>query len=249
MLLRICGAVEEISKEAAGEAAGLLRRALDATREVAIVAATGASQIPLLNALAHQPGIAWERTVFFHLDEYVGLPESHPASFRRYLRQRIEERFKPRAFHYIRGDAPDPWSECRRLNRVIAGHSIELCFAGIGENGHLAFNDPPADFEATDPYLVVSLDQTCRLQQVREGWFPRLEDVPTQAISMSVQQILKARHIICAAPDKRKAQAVRDCFGSGVSPLHPASILQTHSNCTVYLDSESASLLNLSHPI
>jgi len=246
MRLRICASVEEMGEEAAAQAAELLRSALKAAPEVAIVAATGTSQIPFLDALRRQPGIAWERTIFFHLDEYVGLPESHPASFRRYLKQRIEERLKPRAFYYIRGDEPDPGVETRRLGALIANHSIEVSFVGVGENGHLAFNDPPADFETTDPYLVVSLDRTCRLQQVREGWFARLDDVPTRAISMSVKQILRARHIICLAPDKRKAVAVRDCFGNGVSPLHPASILQTHPNCTVYLDLQSASLLEKS---
>ena len=129
------------------------------------------------------------------------------------------------------------------MKRLIADRPLELCLAGIGENGHLAFNDPPADFETTDPFIVVSLDEASRRQQVKEGWFARLEDVPRRAISMSVRQILKARHIICVAPGQRKAAAVRDCFGDGVSPMHPASILQTHAGCIVYLDRQSSSLL------
>jgi glucosamine-6-phosphate deaminase len=247
MRLRICGTVEQLSAAAARQAAQLLRRALSVSDELTVVAATGASQIPFLAALEGQRGIDWQRVVFFHLDEYVGLPESHAASFRRYLRERVEERLRPRAFHYIQGDCPDPAVECRRLAGLIGDRTVALAFVGVGENGHLAFNDPPADFEAAEPYLVVSLDEACRMQQVREGWFARVSDVPTQAISMSIRQILKAKNIICVAPDKRKAKAVHECFAGGVSRLHPASILQTHPRCTVYLDEESASLLKAAY--
>jgi glucosamine-6-phosphate deaminase len=179
----------------------------------------------------------------FHLDEYVGLPDTHPASFRRYLRERILQRVHPRAFHFLAGDAPDVAAECRRVGALLARAPIDVAFVGIGENGHLAFNDPPADFETEEPYLVVELDEACRRQQLGEGWFAGLDDVPRRAISMSVRQILKAREILCVVPDARKAQAVQECLEGEVSPLHPSSILQTHAATTVYLDRDSASFL------
>jgi glucosamine-6-phosphate deaminase len=182
----------------------------------------------------------------FHLDEYVGLPDNHPASFRRYLRERIVERVHPRVFHFLAGDVDDPAAECRRVGALLARAPIDVAFVGIGENGHLAFNDPPADFENEEPYLVVELDEPCRRQQLGEGWFASLEDVPRRALSMSVRQILKAREIVCAVPDARKARAVRDCLEGEVSPLHPSSILQTHPRTTVFLDRNSAALLERS---
>ena len=172
------------------------------------------------------PGIDWAKVVFFHLDEYVGLPDTHPASFRRYLRERIVERVHPGAFHFVDGDAPDPVAECRRVGALLAAQPIDVAFVGIGENGHLAFNDPPADFETEEPYLVLALDEACRRQQLGEGWFARLEDVPARAISMSIRQILKSREILAVVPDRRKAPAVRDCLELPVSPARPASVLR-----------------------
>jgi glucosamine-6-phosphate deaminase len=189
------------------------------------------------------PGIDWPRAVFFHLDEYVGLPEAHPASFRRYLKERIVDRVHPGAFHFIDGEAQDPGAECRRVGAVLARHPVDAAFVGIGENGHLAFNDPPADFETGEPYIVVTLDEACRRQQLGEGWFARLEDVPARAISMSIRQILKSREVLCIVPDARKARAVRDCLQGPVSRDHPASILQRHPRTTVFLDAASAALL------
>ena len=232
----------QLGKSAAAEAAGIIGRAISERGEAFLIAATGASQFDFLEALTNQE-INWQRITFFHLDEYVGLPESHPASFRRYLKERIVERVRPGAFHFIDGEAEDLAAECYRLGRLISQQTIDAAFVGIGENGHLAFNDPPADFQIQDPYIVVNLDDACRQQQVGEGWFENVAEVPRQAVSMSIQQILKAEHVICIVPERRKAQAVRDCLELEVSPLHPASILQRHPRASVYLDSESAALL------
>jgi glucosamine-6-phosphate deaminase len=233
----------ELAQAAAETAAHIIRQAIAERGQAYLIAATGASQFEFLETLTSQQGIDWTQTIFFHLDEYVGLPASHPASFRKYLKERIVDRVRPGAFHFVNGDDPDPVAECERLGALISRHTIDAAFVGIGENGHLAFNDPPADFETQEPYLVVDLDQACRRQQVGEGWFESVEDVPHQAISMSIQQILKARSVLCVVPDRRKAQAVRDTLELEVSPQRPASILQRHPHTTIYLDMESARLL------
>jgi glucosamine-6-phosphate deaminase len=234
---------QELGRAAAERAKAAIGEAIARSGEARVIAATGASQFEFLDALTAAPGIDWGRVEMFHLDEYVGLPDTHPASFRRYLRERIVQRVHPRAFHYLAGDGEDPAAECRRVGALLARAPIDVAFVGIGENGHLAFNDPPADFETEEPYLVVDLDEACRRQQLGEGWFPSLADVPRRAISMSIRQILKAREILCVVPDARKAKAVSECLESEVSPLHPSSILQTHPATTVYLDRDSASLL------
>ena len=233
----------ELAHAASDEAARIIRQAIDERGQAYIIAATGASQFEFLEALVRQPNIDWARTTFFHLDEYVGLPAAHPASFRKYLKERIVDRIQPGAFHFVNGDNRDTVAECQRLGVLISQQTIDVAFVGIGENGHLAFNDPPADFETREPYLVVKLDQACRQQQVGEGWFESIEDVPQQAISMSIQQILKALNVLCVVPDRRKAEAVRNTLELEVSPLRPASILQQHPRTTVYLDVESAALL------
>lgn len=233
----------ELGEAAARDAAALIHEAITSRDVAYVIAATGMSQFEFLDALVSHD-IDWQRVEFFHLDEYVGLPETHPASFRRYLTERIIDRVHPRAFHLINGDAADPQAECRRVGELIAQQTIDVAFVGIGENGHLAFNDPPADFETEEPYLVVDLDEACRRQQIGEGWFADLDEVPSQAISMSIQQILKARHILCIVPDERKAQAVKASVEMDVSPLHPASILQQHPSVTLYLDRESSALLS-----
>lgn len=235
---------EKLGQAAATHAGKIIQHAI-AERNVAyLIAATGASQFAFLDALVQQK-IDWSKVVFFHLDEYVGLPESHQASFRRYLRERIVERVQPHTFHFINGEAHDVREECRRVGQLISRQTIDAAFVGIGENGHLAFNDPPADFETEEPYLVVDLDQACRKQQVGEGWFTSIDQVPTQAVSMSIQQILKAREILCIVPDARKAEAVKSCVELEVNPMRPASILQTHDRVTLYLDRESSSLLEI----
>lgn len=233
----------QLAQAAANEAAGLIRQAIAARGQAYLIAATGTSQFEFLEAIVLQPNVDWAQVTFFHLDEYVGLSRTHPASFRRYLQERIVDRVQPGAFHFLNGEAPDPAAECGRVGELISRATIDAAFVGIGENGHLAFNDPPADFDTQEPYLVVELDEACRRQQVGEGWFETVGDVPVQAISMSVQQILKARHVLCVVPDRRKARAVRDCLELEVSPLRPASILQQHARTTMYLDTESAAFL------
>jgi len=233
----------EMAEAAATRAAELLRGAIARKGHAAFVAATGASQFEFLDCLTSTPDINWSKTTMFHLDEYIGLPESHPASFRRYLRERLIERANPGTVHLIRGDAPDPEAECRRLNSLIASHEIDVSLVGIGENGHLAFNDPPADFNVEHPYIIVELDEACRRQQLGEGWFATLDEVPHRAVSMTVRQITKSSAIVCTVPDRRKAQAVHDCLTGEVTPHHPASILQRHDRAYVYLDAGAASLL------
>lgn len=235
---------QETSEAAAHVASRKLRAAIDANGHASFIVATGASQFDFLAALTADKAIDWSNTTMFHLDEYIGIPETHPASFRKYLRERLVNIVQPGTVHFLDGEAGEPQAECDRLNRIIAHHRIDVAFVGIGENGHLAFNDPPADFETEAPYILVELDEACRLQQVGEGWFTGLDEVPTQAISMSICQIMKAQTIICTVPDERKAEAVRNCLHGEITPMHPASILQTHPDCTVFLDAGSASLLS-----
>lgn len=233
-----------LGQAAAAEAAGILRRAIKQRGAANIVVATGASQFEVLAALVKQPNIAWDKVIGFHLDEYVGLPITHPASFRLYLWQRFVSQLPVpmAAFHFIDGQG-DPLAECARLGKLIRKHPIDVALVGIGENGHLAFDDPPADFRTRKPYLVVSLDEACRRQQLGEGWFPSLAAVPRQAVSMSIRQIVASRHIVCSVPDRRKAAAVRNCLAGPISTLAPASILQEHPRCTVHLDKAAAILL------
>ncbi len=207
-----------------------------------IIAATGASQFAFLDALTAAADIDWTQVEMFHLDEYVGLPRDHPASFRKYLLDRLVNKVGIARYHLLDGER-DPSRVAEDVGRELAGAPIDVAFVGIGENGHLAFNDPPADFVTERPYLVVTLDEACRRQQVGEGWFASIADVPSRAISMSVRQILKAREIICVVPDARKATAVKACVEGEVSPMAPASILQTHADTTLFLDRESAALL------
>jgi len=232
----------ELGQAAARDAAKIINEAIDERDAAYVIAATGASQFEFLDALV-QEKIDWTKVVFFHLDEYVGLPESHRASFRRYLKERLVNHIHPQAFHFLDGEADNVHQECRRVGDLIAQQTVDVAFVGIGENGHLAFNDPPADFETEEPYLVVNLDDTCRQQQVGEGWFKSIAEVPNQAISMSIKQILKSRNILCIVPDLRKAEAVRASVTLAVSPLQPASILQQHDHVTLYLDRDSSSLL------
>ena len=229
--------------QAARDGAALIRAALEARGAANIIVATGTSQFETLDALTKAEGIDWSKVSGFHLDEYLGLPITHPASFRGYLKARLVDRLPLRAFHYVDGEAPDAAAECARLGDVIQKHPIDVAFVGIGENGHLAFNDPPADFETQAAYIVVDLDEACRRQQHGEGWFETLDAVPRQAISMSIQQILKAEHIVCTVPDERKAAAVAAAIEGPVTPAVPASVLQEHAAVTIYLDPAAASRL------
>jgi glucosamine-6-phosphate deaminase len=233
----------ELGRFAAARAAAGLRRAIASRGQAFLLVATGASQFDTLAALVHQPGVDWGRVTAFHLDEYLGLPASHGASFRRYLRERFSSRVGLLAFHEIDGEAPNPEAECARLGRLISAVTVDVALLGIGENGHLAFNDPPADFETREPYLVVELDEACRRQQLGEGWFDTLDAVPRRAISLSVRELLRASELVCSVPDRRKAGAVRDALEGPLTPLCPASILREHPRCLLCLDGPSASLL------
>ena len=232
-----------LGKAAAAEGSTAIKAALAERGAANVILATGASQFEMLDALVAED-IDWSRITVFHLDEYVGLPVTHGASFRKYLRERVMDRLatKP-TFIAVDGDAPDLAAETARLGALIAQHPIDVCFAGIGENGHLAFNDPPADFETDAAYLVVDLDEACRRQQLGEGWFPDLDAVPRQAISMGIRQILKSRQIVLSVPDARKADAVAGTVDGLITPLCPASILQQHPHTTLHLDPQSAAKL------
>lgn len=244
MNIRVCESRDELGRLAAAEGGAALREALGGQQQSTMILATGQSQFEVLSSLAREKDIDWGRVTIFHLDEYAGLPVSHPASFRKYLLERFVEKLPtaPAAFVQVNGEA-DLEAECARLSGLIAPRTVDVAFIGIGENGHLAFNDPPADFETTLPYIVVDLDEACRRQQLGEGWFPTLEDVPKRAISMSIRQILKSKQIVCSVPDERKAVAVRSAVDGTVTPNVPASILQRHPATTLYLDGPSASLL------
>lgn len=242
MVIKRSGSKLEMAKAAAEHAASILREAIEAHGRARLVAATGASQFEFLEVLTSLPGIDWPKVEMFHLDEYIGLPASHPASFRRFLKERLIQKTGIQKYFLLEGEQ-DPEESILCTSDALLAAPIDLAFVGVGENGHLAFNDPPADFDIEKPYLIVELDEACRRQQLGEGWFATLADVPRRAISMSVRQILKARKILCVAPDARKAEAVRKCFEGEISPLAPASILRTHTGTTVYLDADSASLL------
>jgi glucosamine-6-phosphate deaminase len=232
-----------MSTAAANHAARSIRDAISRRGKARIVAATGASQLDFLGALTALPDLDWARVELFHLDEYVGLPESHPASFRRYLRENLIDPAGIATYHFLNAEANA--DEVRaRVGAALDREDVDVMFAGIGENGHLAFNDPPADFVTTEPYIVVTLDDACRRQQVGEGWFARFEDVPATAISMSIRQMLKAREMIVVVPDERKAAAVKATLQGPISPAVPASILRTHPNATLYLDEPAASQLD-----
>ena len=235
---------QELGKAAGTDAARWIRKQIEAKGSANIILATGTSQFEIINELIQETNIEWNKVVMFHLDEYIGLPETHAASFRKYLKERFLSKVSPlRATYLINGET-DAQKECDRLGALIARYPIDVALVGIGENGHLAFNDPPANFETESPYIIVELDETSRKQQLGEGWFKSFEDVPHKAISMSIKQILRSEYIICSVPDKRKAVVVKNTLEQPVSNHYPASILRTHENCTLYLDKDSASLIS-----
>lgn len=233
---------QALGEAAAARAAAVITRATAEAGQARILVGTGASQFEFLEALTRRPDVQWGQVEMFHLDEYIGMPPDHPASFRRYLLQRFIRPTGITRYHFLDG-TQDPVEVCRRMGAAIREAPIDCAFVGIGENGHLAFNDPPADFKTDEPFIVVQLDEACRRQQVGEGWFKTVAEVPSRAITISVRQILASREILCVVPDARKAEAVRNCLTGPVSPMAPASILQTHPNTTVYLDTASAALL------
>jgi len=231
-----------LARAAATRAASRIRDAITASGRARIIAATGNSQLAFLDALTHAPDVDWSKVEMFHLDEYVGLSADHPASFRRYLLERLIRPTGMTSVHLIDGER-DPIDACRAVGHEIAAAPIDVAFVGIGENGHLAFNDPPADFTTEDPYLVVRLDEPCRRQQVGEGWFAAIDEVPERAITMSIQQILKSRAILAIVPEARKAAAVHLCLDGDISPMAPASILRVHADTSLFLDAESSAML------
>ena len=233
---------ECLARSAAERAVATIRAAIAARDWARIVAATGASQFEFLAELTKARDIDWEKVEMFHLDEYLSMPPTHPASFRKYLRDRLIDKVGITRAHLLDGQR-DPREMIAEVTSEIRKAPIDVAFVGVGENGHLAFNDPPADFETDEAYIVVELDESCRRQQLGEGWFKSLEDVPRGALSMTVRQILKANEIIAVVPDARKAQAVARCFHGEIRPMAPASILRTHPNAFVYLDQDSAALL------
>jgi glucosamine-6-phosphate deaminase len=243
MEIEISETKEILGEKAAQRGAGLIRKAILDRGEANIIVATGASQFEMLNELVKED-VDWSLVTAFHLDEYIGISEMHPASFRKYLKERFVDIVSPKEFIYVNGNA-DPYEECIRLGKLISKCPIDVAFVGIGENGHLAFNDPPADFETSNPYLVVTLNKECRRQQMGEGWFPTINDVPEKAISMSIRQIMKSKAIICSVPDDRKSTAVRNTLFSEVSPACPATILRNHADTVLYLDNPSASLIHI----
>jgi glucosamine-6-phosphate deaminase len=231
-----------LGRAAAEHAARILRDAIRKQGTARFIVATGASQFAFLDALTRLRTLDWAKTEMFHLDEYLGLPATHPASFRKYLVERLIRPAGITRYHFLDGEG-EPAEICRATGAALNAAPIDVAFVGIGENGHLAFNDPPADFETEEPYVVVELDEACRRQQLGEGWFARLEDVPHRAMSMSIRQILKARQILYIVPDARKANAVRACLSGEITPMAPASALRRHPDVTVYLDHDSAALL------
>jgi len=238
---------ESLASAAADRAANIIRNSIAAHGKARIIAATGASQFEFLDALTKLPKIDWGRVEMFHLDEYIGIPETHPASFCKYLHERLIDKVGIRQYHLLSGTA-DPAAVIQDVGNKLQQASIDVAFVGVGENGHLAFNDPPADFETEEPYAIVTLDEPCRRQQLNEGWFSTLDDVPRQAMSMTIRQILKSNKILCIVPDARKAAAVKNCFEGQVSPMAPASALQKHHDTIVYLDAASSAMLSSGIP-
>jgi glucosamine-6-phosphate deaminase len=243
MEIIICEDKFELGIKAAKHGASVIKDAILKNGRANIIFATGASQFQMLENLLKQD-IEWNRVTGFHLDEYIGLPITHPASFRLYLWKRFVSRLPIplNNFYYINAEE-QPEKQCRLLGEIIKKHIIDLAFVGVGENGHLAFNDPPCDIKTKQPYIIVKLDINCKKQQLREGWFKTFNEVPEKAISTSMHQILKSQNIICCVPDKRKAEAVEKCFSGPASVDAPASYLQTHKTTTVYLDRFSAGKL------
>lgn len=243
--VRIHPTQSEMATDVAREAKQILVDALEHQPTASVIFAAANSQIQSLQALVELGGIDWSRVVMFHMDEYLGIDARHPASFRRFLRERVEQHLKPRVFHYIQGEAPEPLSECARYTRLLRAQPIDLCLLGIGENGHLAFNDPPvADFKDPHAVKLVKLDEACRQQQVGEGHFPNLATVPQYAFTLSIPALCSAKRMLCIVPERRKAAAVEAALCGPITTACPASFLRKQAHCTLFLDAESAQLVS-----
>lgn len=244
LAVRVFATQTDLAISAAHETAWHLQTVLAQQDGAAVILASAASQIQFLDILTALPGVEWSHITLFHMDEYLGIPATHPASFRRFLRERVEQRVKPRAFHTLVGEAEQPLDEIDRYAGLLAAQPIDLCCLGIGENGHLAFNDPPvADFDDRRQVKLVKLDEACRRQQVGEGAFPDLAAVPQFAYTLTIPALCAARRMICVAPERRKAVAVRDTLRGAIHAICPASILRRQAHCTLYLDADSAGLV------
>ncbi len=242
--VRVHDAQGDLARDAATFANRHLQETLAKQGSARVILATGNSQIQFLDALVTMGGLDWSRITLFHMDEYLGIDESHAASFRRYMRERVEGRLKPKQFHYLEGDTLLPLQECERYSKLLTDQPIDLCCLGIGENGHIAFNDPPvADFKDPHAVKLVKLDEACRQQQVGEGYFPGLDAVPQYAFTLTIPMLCSARRMLCIVPEERKARAVKDTLQGPISTSCPASILRNQKHCTLFLDSGSASAL------
>ncbi len=244
LAVRVYGNEDEMAQDVARMAQTYLQEVLAKQGSAAAILATGNSQIRILEALVALGGVEWSKITLFHMDEYLGIDANHKASFRRYMRERVEGRVKPGAFHYIEGNALLPLDECERYTKLLSAQPIDLCCLGIGENGHIAFNDPPvARFDDAHQIKLVKLDEACRQQQVGEGHFPSLEAVPQYAFTLTVPMLCSAKRMLCIAPEKRKSEAVRNALKGPISTDCPASFLRQQSQATLFLDADSASLL------
>jgi len=239
--VRVYGQQAEMAQDVARIAQRYLQEVLARQPSAAVILATGNSQIQFLESLIALGGVDWSRLTLFHMDEYLGLDATHKASFRRYMRERVEQRVKPRQFHYVEGDTLLPLDECARYTRLLQAQPIDLCCLGIGENGHIAFNDPPvANFQDPHSVKLVKLDRPCRMQQVNEGHFPNLEAVPQYAFTLTIPMLCSAKRMLCVAPEKRKAQAVKNALRGPISTDCPASFLRRQAQATLFLDVDSA---------
>ncbi len=243
MPVHIFASNEAMGQRAAADLAETLKQVVAGQGRASVILATGNSQLAFMQALRVKPDLPWDKISLFHMDEYLGMSDQHPASFARYIREKLVDHVHPQAFYPLRGDAPDAQAELERYRALLDAHPADVCVLGVGENGHLAFNDPPADFETTAVIHVVNLDEKCRRQQVGEGHFPTLDDVPRQALSLTVPALLSAQKMLCLVPEARKAQAIKAALEGPVSPDCPASILRTQRHVTLYLDVDSAALL------
>jgi glucosamine-6-phosphate deaminase len=245
LAVQVFPTLDELALAAAHEAHACLTQAIREHGQAAAILASAASQVRFLEVLASLPNLDWSRVTLFHMDEYLGLPADHPASFRRFLREHVAAKIRPRALHLIAGDAPQPLQEIARYTALLEAAPVNLCCLGIGENGHLAFNDPPvADFQDPHTLKLVQLDEACRRQQVGEGCFPSLDAVPRYAYTLTLPALCRAERLICVVPERRKARAVRDALRGPIHEACPASILRRQPHATLFLDADSASLLD-----
>lgn len=243
MPVHVFASNEAMGQRAADDLAETLKQVVAGQGRASVILATGNSQLNLMKALRVKTDVPWDKIVLFHMDEYLGMSDRHPASFARYIREKLVDYVHPRTFYPLRGDAPNVQAELERYRALLDAHPADVCVLGIGENGHLAFNDPPADFKTTAVIHIVDLDHKCRMQQVGEGHFPTLDDVPTQALSLTVPALLAANKMLCLVPEARKAEAIKAALEGPVTPDCPASILRTQRHVTMYLDVDSAAML------